>query len=164
MAARGASAGGGKLGGAAIAIGASKVNRGAYELLAVAHHLRTTHANHCAHLLPSGGAAVETRQAACVAIALMLGYSQPASLVDITYSATRAISSSERRLPKAGIAPLPFVTCLATASGLKPPSRYFSSASFFKVLSDTVRNTKKQNMSIENPVKMTVKSKKESAH
>ena len=46
----------------------------------------------------------------------------------MTYDATFAMSSSERRPPKAGMAPLPLVTCFITAFSLKPPSRYSSRA------------------------------------
>merc|ERR550514_1376152 len=62
-------------------------------------------------------------------------YSQPAVDVAMTYAATLAMSSSERRPPNAGMAFLPLVTCFITAFSLKPPSRYSSSAAFSRVFS-----------------------------
>lgn len=50
--------------------------------------------------------------------------SHPASDVVITYVATLAISSSDKRPPKAGMAFFPFLTCVMTAFSLRPPARY----------------------------------------
>ena len=61
--------------------------------------------------------------------------SHPASEVAITYEATLAISSSERRPPKAGMAFFPLVTCVMTAFSLRPPARYCSKAAFSRVFS-----------------------------
>merc|ERR550514_1193877 len=65
-------------------------------------------------------------------------YSQPAVDVAMTYAATLAMSSSERRPPNAGMAFLPLVTCFMTAFSLKPPSRYSSSAAFSRVFSGMI--------------------------
>ena len=54
--------------------------------------------------------------------------SHPSLEADITYVATLAMSESDRRPPKAGMAFLPLVTCLTTEASLKPPSRYVSRA------------------------------------
>lgn len=64
--------------------------------------------------------------------------SHPASEVAITYVATLAISSSERRPPKAGMAFFPLVTCVTTDDSLRPPARYWSRASFSRVFSGMI--------------------------
>merc|ERR1719199_1055917 len=79
-------------------------------------------------------AATEDRSPRC-GIPEREAYSQPAVDVAMTYAATLAMSSSERRPPNAGLAFLPLVTCFITAFSLKPPSRYSSSAAFSRVFS-----------------------------
>lgn len=62
-------------------------------------------------------------------------YSQPSSADLITKAAALAMSSSERRPPKAGMAFFPLVTCVMMDFSESPPARYWLRASFSKVFS-----------------------------
>ena len=56
----------------------------------------------------------------------------------MTKEATLAMSSSERRPPKEGMAPFPLVTWVRTEASERPPARYWSRASFSRVFSGMI--------------------------